>query len=59
MSSSQKTKSTQTSGSVFAKRIEQDKKTKNELELTKNADVFLDGYGSYSSNLVTFGIKFS
>ena len=38
LSSFQKPKSTQTSGSVFADRIEQNKKTKFELELIKNVD---------------------
>ena len=38
LSSFQKTKSTQTNGSVFADRIEQVKKTKFELELIKNVD---------------------
>ena len=40
MSSLQKTISTQTSGSVFADRIEQDKKTKLEVELIKNCRLF-------------------
>ena len=54
LSSFQKTKSTQTSGSVFADRIEQVKKTKFELELTKILDCSLDGHGNYTSNLVSF-----
>ena len=57
LSSSQKTKSTQTSGSVFADRIEQVKKTELELELMKIVDCFLDGHGIYTSNLVSFKIK--
>ena len=52
-----KTKSTQTNGSVFAEEIEQVKMTKYELELIKNVDSFLDGYGTHSSNFVTFDIK--
>ena len=56
-SSIQKTKSTQTSGSVFADRIEQVKRTKFEIELIKIVDCFLDGYGNYSSSLVSFEIK--
>ena len=56
-SSFQKTKSTQTGGSVFAERIEKVKKTKFELDLIKNADCFLDGHGNYDSNLVSFKIK--
>ena len=57
LSSLQKTKSTQTSGSVIADRVEQVKKTKFELELIKNVDCFLDGHGNYTSNLVSFKIK--
>ena len=53
----QKTKSTQTSGPVFADRIEQVKKTKFELELIKIVDCFLDGHGNYTTNLVCFKIK--
>ena len=54
MSALQKNKSTQTSGSRFSQRIEKAKKTKFELELIKNIDCFLDGQGSYHSNLVSF-----
>ena len=57
LSSFQKTKSTQTSGSVFAHRIEQVKKTKFELQLIKIKECFLDGHGNYTSNLVSFKIK--
>ena len=57
-SSFQKTKTTQTSGSVFAERIETVKKTKFELELIKFVDCFLDGHGNFDSNLVSFKIKF-
>ena len=56
-SSFQKTKSTQTNGSVFADRIEQVKKTKFELELIKIVDGFLDCHGNYTKNLVSFKIK--
>ena len=56
-SSFQKTKTTQTSGSVFAERIEKVKKTKFELELIKIVDCFLDGHGNYDSNVVAFKIK--
>ena len=52
-SSFQKTKTTQTSGSVFAERTEKDKKTKFELDLIKIVDCFLDGHGIYDSNLVS------
>ena len=50
MSALQKNKSTQTSGSVFAERIEKAKKANFELELIKIVDCFLDGHGSYDSN---------
>ena len=56
-SSFQKNKTTQTSGSVFAERIEKAKKTKFELELIKIVDCFLDGHGNYDSNLVSLKIK--
>ena len=52
-----KDKATQTSGSVFAERIEKVKKTKFELDLIKIVDCFLDGHGNYDSNLVSFKIK--
>ena len=57
-SSFQKTKTTQTSGSVFAERIEKVKKTKFELELIKIVDCFLDGHAIFDSNWVSFKIKF-
>ena len=57
-SSIQKTKTTQTSGSVFAETIEKAKKTKFELELIKIVDCFLDGHGNFDSNLVSFKIKY-
>ena len=57
MSALQKNKSTQTSGSVFAERIEKVKKSKFESELIKLVDFFLDGRGNYDSNLVSFKIK--
>ena len=44
-------------GSVFAERIEKVKKTEFEFELIKNLDCFLDGHGSFDSNLVSFKIK--
>ena len=56
-SSFQKTKITQTSGSVFAERIEKVKKTKFEFELIEIVDCFLDGHGNFDSNLVSFKIK--
>ena len=57
MSTFQKTESTQTSGSVFADRNKQVKRTKFEIELIKIVDCFLDGYGSYSSSLVSSKTK--
>ena len=58
MSALKKNKSTQTSGSVFAERIEKVKKTKFELELIKTVDCFFDGHGNYDSNLVSFKKNF-
>ena len=55
----QRTKSTQTNGSVFAERLQLVKKTQFELELLKIVDCFLDGYGNYCSNLISFRIKSS
>ena len=57
MSVLQKNKSTQTSGSVFAKGIEEAKMTNFALELLKIVDCFLDGHGNYDSNLVSFKLK--
>ena len=56
-SSFQKAKSTQTSGSVFADRIEQVKRTNFEVELIKFVDCFLDGHGNYTSKRVNFKTK--
>ena len=56
-SSFQKTKTTQTSSSVFAERSERVEKTKFELDLIKIVDCFLDGHGNYDSNFVSFKIK--
>ena len=56
-SSFQKTKTTQTSGSVFAERIEKVEKNKFEFELIKNVDCFRDSHGNFDSNLVSFKIK--
>ena len=53
----QKTKATQTSGSVFAERIEKVEKTKFDLELMKIVDCFLDGHDNYDSKLVSFRVK--
>ena len=58
LSSFQKTKSTQTSGSVFADRIDQTKKTRFELELIKIVDRFLDGHVNFTSNFVSLKMKF-
>ena len=57
MSAPQKNISTQTSGSVFAERIEKAKETKLALELIKNVDCFLDDHGIYDSKVVSFEIK--
>ena len=53
MSALQKSKSMQTSSSVFAKRVEKAKKTKFELEVLKIVDCFHDGHGNNDSNLVS------
>ena len=55
----EKTKTTQTSGSVFAERIEKVKKTEFESKVLKIVDCFLDGRGNYGSNLVSFEINSS
>ena len=54
-SSFQKTKTTQTSRSVLAERIDKLKKTKIELERIKNS--FLDGHSNYDCILISFRIK--
>ena len=56
-SSFQKTKTTQTSVSVFAERIENVEKTKFEFELIKIVDCLLDGHGNFDNNLLYFKIK--
>ena len=56
-SSFQKTKTTQTSGSVFAERIEKVKNFKFEFEVIKIVDCFLDGHGNFDSNIVAFNTK--
>ena len=58
LSSSQKTKSTQTGGSANADRIEQGRQTKFELDLIKILGCFLVGHGIYTNNLVFSNIKF-
>ena len=42
---------------MFAGRIEKAKKTEFELEIIKSVDCFLDGHGSFDSNLVSFEMK--
>ena len=54
MGAVQKNRSTRTSGSVFAERIETAKRTKFDLELIKIVDCSLGGHGDYDSNLVSF-----
>ena len=51
------TKSTQTSGSVFADRNERVKKTKLDLELVKNVNCFPDGHCNDTIKIVSFQIK--
>ena len=53
----QKTKLTQTIGSVFADRIEQVKKNKIEIELIRIVDCFLDSHGTFTGDLASFKIK--
>ena len=58
LTSVQRSISVQTTGSVYVERVESvRRKTKIELELMKIIDCFLDGYGGYESNLVSFKIK--
>ena len=57
MSALQKNKATQTSGSVFAEKIEKFNKSKFELELLKIVDFFLDGHGNYDIHSVIFKMK--
>ena len=57
LSSFQKIKSMQSSGSCITDRMEQVKKTKFELELMKIVDCFLVGHDKYTSNLVSSIIK--
>ena len=56
-SSFEKTKTTQTSGSVFSERIEKVKNTQFEFELKKFVDCVLDGHGNFDSNLASFKIE--
>ena len=46
------------SDSVSAEKIQQVKKTKFLMKSVKFVDIFLDGYGIYTSNLVLFEMKF-
>ena len=52
----QKNKLTQTSGSVFADRMEQVKKSEFELEPRKFVGYFLDHHGNFIRNLVSFKV---
>ena len=54
LSSFQKTKSTQTGGSVLEDRIEQIKKTKFEFDLIKSIDCFLEAHSNYTRYLMFF-----
>ena len=58
LSSFQKAKLLQTSGSVIAERFEQVKKTKQEVEFWKLVDCFLDCFGSCNSSLVAKKLRF-
>ena len=58
-SSFRKTKTTHTSGSVFAERIEKVKKTNFELDSIKFEDCFLNSHGNYDESLVPFKIRSS
>ena len=57
LSSVRKTKSTQTSRSAIAGRIEQVEKTKFDIEPIQFENCFLDGQDSYINILVSFKIK--
>ena len=57
LSSFQNSNLTKTGGSKFDESLQQLEKTKNEQELRKIVDCFLDGNGEYSGNLVTFEIR--
>ena len=57
MSAFQENKSTQSSASVIAERIEKAEKTKFELELMKTLDRIRDGHGNYDCYLVSLNIK--
>ena len=54
----QKIKLTQSSGSAFADRVEQAKKTKFEKDLVEIVDCFLDSQGNYNSKLVFLKKRF-
>ena len=59
LNSFQRWKTTQTSPSLFAERLEKFEKAKFELELIKIVDCFSDSHGTYDSNLVNFKMKSS
>ena len=54
LNSFQKTRSTQTGGSVFRGRIYRVKTTEFELELIKIEEFFHDSHGDFTSDLVSF-----
>ena len=58
LSSFQKTKSTPTSGSVLADRIEQVKKTNFEFEVIKIVVCFLGGHGNHTGYFASLNKKF-
>ena len=57
MNSFQKTKSTQTTGSVSAEKMNSLKLLKFELELIKYVDGFFNCYGNYDSSPIPFKIN--
>ena len=57
LTSIQKSVAVQAKGPVFVERAEQAKRTKVDLEMMKIIDSYLEGYGSYEYNLVSFRKK--
>ena len=49
--------STQTIGSAFLERVRKRQNSKNEPDLLKIFDSFVDGYGFVNSDLVSFSMK--
>ena len=57
LSSAQKLASTQTLGSAFLERIRIVQNSKYEINLLKNVDCFIDGYGTVNSERINFSIE--